>query len=182
MMWINGPLAAARLAPVSLQRVEVQAIKSVIVVVLLTIGFRLSGKREAGQLNVYDLAMLMALANAVQNAMTGGLGNLPIGLATSTTIVVCAWALSRLLVRRPSLEQRVVGSPTLLVHDGKPIPLALRRQRVSRAELDEACRQHGLEGPSDALLAVLEVDGSISVVPKHPEHPEHPDPPQNRSQ
>jgi uncharacterized membrane protein YcaP (DUF421 family) len=164
--------AAARIPPVTLQRVEVQSIKTLIVVVALIIGFRLFGKREATQLNVYDLAMLMALANAVQNAMTAGLGNLPIGLTASTTVVVGAWAVSRLLVRQPALEARVVGTPTVLVHKGKLIPQALRRQNVTRAELEEALRQHGLQTPSDAALAVLEVDGSISIVPKPTTRPD----------
>jgi len=154
----------ASIAPVTGHRVEVQAIKTLIVMVLLVIGFRFLGKREAAQLNLYDLAMLMALANAVQNAMTGGLGNLPIGLATSSTLLVAAWAFTRLVVRRPKLEERFVGTPVLLVHDGRVLPRQLRRNLVSPDELAEACRQHGVVGPEQCAAAVLEVDGSISIV------------------
>jgi uncharacterized membrane protein YcaP (DUF421 family) len=154
------------LAPVSAHRVEVQMAKSVIVLVVLVAGFRLFGKREAAQLNVYDLAMLMALANAVQNAMTGGLGNLPIGLATSATVIVAAWALSKAFRRDPGLEERFVGTPTLLVQDGHVLRRHLRRQRVTLDELAAACRAHGVEGPSQCRLAVLEVDGSISIIRK----------------
>jgi uncharacterized membrane protein YcaP (DUF421 family) len=152
------------LLPVTAHRVAVQAIKTLIVFVLLIVGFRVLGKREAAQLNVYDLAMLMALANAVQNAMTGGLGNFPIGLATSSTLVVAAFVLTRLIVRRPSVEARVIGAPVLLVNHGQVLPQRLRRNLVTPAELDEACRQHGVDGPSQCELAVLEVDGSISIV------------------
>jgi len=154
----------ASIAPVTAHRVEVQAIKTMIVMVLLAIGFRVLGKREAAQLNLYDLAMLMALANAVQNAMTGGLGNLPVGLATSSTLLVGAWAFTRLVVRRPKLEARFVGTPVLLVHDGRVLQRQLRRNLVSPDELAEACRQHGLVGPEQCAAAVLEVDGSISIV------------------
>ena len=65
---MTAPLLAVAhgLPPISAHRVLVQAIKTLIVFVLLVIGFRVLGKREAAQLNVYDLAMLMALANAVQ--------------------------------------------------------------------------------------------------------------------
>ena len=75
------------LAPVSATRVAEQAAKTAVVVVVLLVGFRLTGKRGLSQFNVYDLAMIIALSNAVQNAMTGGLGNLPIGLATSSTVL-----------------------------------------------------------------------------------------------
>jgi len=154
------------LAGVSAHRVEVQAIKTLIVMVLLVIGFRVLGKREAAQLNLYDLAMLMALANAVQNAMTGGLGNLSVGLATSSTLIVTTFVLTRLIVRRPGLERGLVGSPVLLVHDGRVLTQRLRRNLVSPGELDEACRQHGVEGAGGCSLAVLEVDGTISIVPR----------------
>jgi uncharacterized membrane protein YcaP (DUF421 family) len=139
-----------------------------IIMVVLVVGFRLFGKREAAQLNVYDLAMLMALANAVQNAMTEGLGNLPIGLATSTAVVIAAWVLSRLLLRRPGVEERFVGTPTVLVNNGRVVSAALRRQQVTREELGDALRQRGVDKPRDARLVVLEIDGSISVVPFGP--------------
>ncbi len=153
------------LAPVSAGRVGEQAVKTAILVLLLLVGFRVTGKRELAQFNVYDLAMVMALSNGVQNAMTGGLGNLPIGLATSSTVVITAWALSRVLARRPRLEQEVLGSPVLLVNDGHVLDDRLRRQHVSTDELAEACREHGVSSPRDCRLVVLEIDGSLSVVP-----------------
>jgi uncharacterized membrane protein YcaP (DUF421 family) len=82
---------------------------------------------------------------------------------------VSAWLLSLVLRRRPGLEKRLVGEPTLLVRDGTVLTNRLRRARVTSDELDEACRQHGITGPGDAALAVLEVDGSISVVPQGPD-------------
>jgi uncharacterized membrane protein YcaP (DUF421 family) len=153
-------------ASISPSDVAVQAIKSVIVVTFLLVGFRLLGKREMAQLSVYDLAMLFALSNAVQNAMTGGKGNLAVGLATSSAVVIAAWALTRVIARQPRLEARVIGSPTVLVHDGQVLAGRLRRQRVTDDELMAALRAYGLEDPRDVALAVLEVDGSISVVPR----------------
>ncbi len=146
--------------------IAVQATKSAIVVMALLVGFRLFGKRETGQLNVYDLAMLFALANAVQNAMTAGKGELSIGLAASTAVVATGWALSRLLFRRPSVERWVVGSPTIIVHDGHVLRDRMRRERVSDDELQAAVREFGLDDVGAVDLAVLEVDGSISIVPR----------------
>jgi uncharacterized membrane protein YcaP (DUF421 family) len=60
----------------------------------------------------------------------------------------------------------VIGSPTLLVHDGQVLRDRMRRQRISDADLDEALRAHGLETPDAAAMVVLEVDGTLSVVPK----------------
>jgi len=154
------------LAPITAGRVGEQAAKTAILVVVLLIGFRVSGKRELSQFTVYDLAMIIALSNAVQNAMTGGLGNFPIGLATSSTIVVTAWVISRVLSRQPRLEERILGTPTLLVNNGRVLGSRVRQTHVTPDELDEACREHGVESPEDCHLIVLEIDGSISVVPQ----------------
>jgi len=153
------------IASVTAGRVAQQCVKSLIVVIVLFVGFRVAGKRELSQLNVYDLAMLMALSNAVQNAMTAGLGNLAVGLATSTTVVVTVWAITRLLARSQTLERSVVGSPTLLVYDGKVLVDRLRGEQLTNDELTEACRERGVDSPADCKMVVLEVDGSISVVP-----------------
>ena len=94
-------------APISAARVGEQAAKTFILVIVLLVGFRIAGKREIAQFTVYDLAMVIALSNAVQNAMTGGLGNFEIGLVTSSTLVLTAWVISRFIVQR---------SPTTLSH------------------------------------------------------------------
>jgi uncharacterized membrane protein YcaP (DUF421 family) len=152
------------LAPVSAHIVVAQVLKTLIILSLLVIGFRFLGKRQAAQLNVYDLAMLLALSNAVQNAMTGGRGNLTVGLATSAAILGSAWAATRLFSRRPSVEARVIGAPTILVRHGRVLAPRLRRELVTKDELLQALRQHGIDAPRDVDLAVLEVDGSISVI------------------
>ncbi|HLI57755.1 MAG TPA: YetF domain-containing protein [Actinomycetota bacterium] len=154
------------LPPVSPGDLAVQAAKTVIVFAVIGTALRLLGKREASQLNVYDLAMLMALANAVQNAMTAGRGNLAIGLVTSATVVLTAWALSRLMVRSPAAERLITGSPSLLVYNGHLMADRLRRQRLTVEDLDAALRAYGLTDLSQVRTAVLEVDGSISMIPK----------------
>jgi len=98
--------------------------------------------------------------------MTAGRGNLAVGLVTSSGVVVSAWALTRLLARRPQLSARVIGSPTILVRNGQVLVGRLRTQRVTDHELAAATRAVGLQGTDDVALAVLEIDGSISVVPR----------------
>lgn len=153
------------LPPITAHSLEVQAAKTLVVFAVVATGLRLLGKRETSQLNVYDLAMLIALANAVQNAMTGGKGNLAVGLVTSSVLVLVAWGVTKLIVRRPGLERTIVGSPTILVHRGSVLPDRLRRQGVSLEELQAAARGYGISDLAGVHTCVLEVDGSISVIP-----------------
>jgi uncharacterized membrane protein YcaP (DUF421 family) len=155
----------SHLPPITAHALEVQAAKTLVVFAIVATGLRLLGKREASQLNLYDLAMLMALANAVQNAMTGGKGNLAVGLVTSSVVVLLAWGTTKFIVREPGLERAVVGSPTILVHRGTVLTDRLRRQRLSVDELRAAVRGYGISDLKSVQTCVLEVDGSISVIP-----------------
>jgi len=140
--------------------------KTAVVVLYLFIGFRLLGKRQVAQFNLYDLATIIAIANAVQNAMTRGKGDLSIAIVCSSTLIAVGWLITRVLVKAPKIEGLVFGTPTVILTDGKVLTDRMHRERISEDELETALRQHGLSDANQASLAVLEVDGSISVVPK----------------
>ena len=144
--------------------------RTAIVFFVLLIGFRIFGKRQIGQMNVYDLAMIMAIANAVQNAMTNGDGNVTAGMTCSGTLLVLGFVLSKIFVKMPKLQDRVVGTPTLLINRGVWIERNLRREKVTKEEVLAAMRQHGLESVDKVMLAMLEVDGTISIIPRTEPH------------
>ena len=146
------------------------AARTAVVLFVLIGGLRVLGKRQIGQMNVYDLAMIMALANAVQNAMTNGSGNLSVGLVSSGTLLVVGWLLTIVFVRLPKVEDRLVGTPTLLINNGNFLSDEMRRERVTADEIMLALREHGLTDVAQVLLATLEVDGTISIVPKSAHH------------
>ena len=146
------------------------AARTLIVLVCIMAGFRLLGKRQIGQMNIYDLALVMAIANAVQNAMTHGNGNLSVGIVSAGTLLLTGWVLTVVFVRLPRLEERLVGTPTLLVNDGHILEERMRRERVTHECLMTVLRQHSLTDVSQVMMAVLEVDGSISIVPKTSKH------------
>lgn len=146
------------------------AARTLIVLLCIMFGFRILGKRQIGQMNIYDLALVMAIANAVQNAMTHGNGNLSVGVISAGTLLVTGWALTVVFVRLPKLEERLIGTPTLLVNDGHIIEDRMRRERVTHECLMTVLRQHGITDIKQVLMGVLEVDGSISIIPKTAEH------------
>ena len=101
-------------------------LRTTVVYVVILIGLRLAGKREIGQMTVFDLVVLLLLSNAVQYAE---------------------------------------GSPTLLVLHGEVIADHLQREGLDQETLEAALREHGVAALSDVEMAVLEIDGSISIVP-----------------
>lgn len=145
--------------------VSIFAAKTAVVLILLFLAFRFLGKRQVGQLNIYDLAMIIALANAVQNAMTAGKGDLSVGITASATLLLVGAAMTKLFMRSKRAERLLIGMPTVILNRGKVLKHRMRRERVTQEELLAAIRQHGLQSPSQVKMAVIEVDGSISVIP-----------------
>lgn len=142
------------------------AARSAIVLVWLIVGIRILGKRQLGQMNLYDLVLVIALANSVQNAMTKGKGDLAVGVVSAGVLLLGGRLLTAILMQSPGWEPVLLGTPTVVIHDGELLRDHLARERVTEDQVLTALRQHGLTHPAEVKLAVLEVDGSLSVVPR----------------
>ena len=141
-------------------------IRTAIVYAAVLIGMRMAGKRQVGQMTPFDLVLLLLIANAVQNAMTGPDTSLVGGLAAAATLLIVNTIVSRLALRSESVRDVVEGHPTLLIHSGKILKNHLEREKVSEQDLMQALREHGIATVDEVFNAVLEVDGSISVIKK----------------
>jgi len=140
-------------------------VRTVLVYLAVLVGLRLSGKREIGQLTVFDLVVLLLLANAVQNAMVGPDTSVTGGLLAAGVLLILNFIIARTGLRWPKIRRLLEGSPTLLILHGNIIPEHLRREGLDRETLESALREHGMMDVSQVEMAVLEIDGSISVVP-----------------
>lgn len=139
--------------------------KTALIYVALIAGLRLLGKRELGQMNVYDLVLIIILANAVQNAMVGDDTTLAGGIVAAFTLLVLNRLFTLSLTRSPRMERFMVGGPLVLASEGKLIADCMRKEGVTRDQLMAALREHGLDRLDQARMCVLEVDGTISVIP-----------------
>jgi uncharacterized membrane protein YcaP (DUF421 family) len=139
--------------------------RAAIVYVAVLVGLRLGGKREIGQMTVFDLVVILLIANAVQNAMTGSDVSVTGGLVAAGVLLTLNYALGVVRERVPFLRRAVEGDPTLLVSNGKFIEGNLRREGIDADLVMMAIREHGVGNLKEVEMAVLETDGSISVVP-----------------
>ena len=141
-------------------------LRGVIIYVFLIALLRLTGKRQVGQLAPFDLVLLLVLSNAVQNAMNGGDNSVIGGMISAVTLVGVNWIVGVLTYRSKKLEALVEGRPDVLIHDGKLFQKTLERAQLTRHELMSALRESGCANVEDVRAALLENDGSISVIPK----------------
>ncbi len=141
------------------------AVRTLIIYVVILVGLRLSGKREVGQMTVFDLVVLLLISNAVQNAMVGTDTSLLGGIVAAIALLLVNAVLARLSLSWPRLRHAVEGTPTLLVLHGDVIAAHMRKEGIDEETLQAALREHGVDKIADVEMAVLEIDGSISVVP-----------------
>lgn len=142
------------------------ALRTAVIYAAVLMGMRLAGKRQVGQMTPFDLVLLLLIANAVQNAMTGSDTSLVGGLAAAATLLILNAVVSRVALRSRNARKLVEGEPTLLVHAGRILRGNLEREKVSEEELLQAMREHGVASLEEVQSAVLEIDGSISVIRK----------------
>jgi uncharacterized membrane protein YcaP (DUF421 family) len=141
-------------------------LRTLVVYLFILVGFRLSGKREVGQLAPFDFALILLISNSVQNAMVGPDTSLVGGLVAAGVLLVANLALGRLASRSRKVERLLRGQARILVNRSHVYQEALRSESISHEELLQALRENGCATLADCRLAVLEVDGSISVIPE----------------
>ncbi len=140
------------------------ALKTTVIYFFLVIGLRILGKRELGQMNIYDLVLIIVLANAVQNAMVGDDTTVIGGITAATTLLVLNRIFSVAMLRSKHLEHLMVGEPVLIVSNGKLNASRMHQEGITKDQVMAALREHGLDRLEQARLCILEVDGTISVV------------------
>ena len=139
-------------------------IRTVVVYAFFVIALRMTGKRELGQFTIFDLALLLLAANALQPAMTGPDATLGGGIVILVTIFVLNAGVAYLRRHSPLAPRILEAQPTILARSGAWDEAAIDHEQLDPVDLAAALREHGFEDVAETRLVVLEEDGSISVV------------------
>ena len=137
---------------------------SAAVYIFIVAAVRLFGKKEFSQLSITDLVFVLLISNAVQNAMVGPDTSLLGGLCAAGTLFLVNSTLKYIEYKFPQLSRTVQGSPVMLIYEGEMQVENMQRMKVSVDEIEEAAREHGVAGVEEVSLAVLEMDGNISIL------------------
>ena len=139
-------------------------VRSVIVYLFIIIAIRLFGKKEIAQLSVVDLVFILLISNSVQNAMVGPDSSLIGGLIAAGSLFIVNMILKYINYRSKKLNKLLEGEPVILIYNGTINEVNLKKERITMDEIEAAVREHGVKSISEVNLAMLEVDGNISIV------------------
>jgi uncharacterized membrane protein YcaP (DUF421 family) len=139
-------------------------LRAVAIYVMVMVLVRMSGKRAVGQFTPFDLVLLILIGNAVQNGLNGGDNSITGALLLAGTLIALNYAVAYFTSRFRKVEHVVEGVPKVLARDGVVFHDVLRSELVSLDDFHEALRMNNIADPENVALALLETNGSISVV------------------
>ena len=139
-------------------------LRSVCVYFFMVIALRIFGKKELSQLNASDIVLILLISNAVQNAMVGSDISLEGGIIAAFSLFTINYIFRKVMLKSEFIKNLIQEKPEILIHDGKIDFKILSKLDITSDELDEVIREHGVENYKHVKLAMLEINGSISVI------------------
>lgn len=141
-------------------------LRAVAIYLMVMVLVRISGKRAVGQFTPFDLVLLILIGNAVQNGLNGGDNSLTGALILAACLIALNYAVAYLTSRSRRIEHVIEGVPKVLARNGVVYEEVLRAELVSLDDFHQAMRMNNVADPDNIALALLETNGSISVVPR----------------
>lgn len=140
--------------------------RSIVLYILVLIVMRLMGKREIGQLQPFELAIAIMIADLASIPMTE-IG-IPIyyGIVPILGLLMMHMFISFLNMKSIKAREILCGRPSILIYRGKIIEKELKKQRFTINELEERLRGNDVFNIGDVEYAILETSGQVTVIQK----------------
>lgn len=127
---------------------------------------RIAGRRQLSELEPFDVILLVVLGDLVQQGITQSDESVTGPLIVISTITLLSVTVGWLSFRFGRVRLITEGEPIILIHDGQLVDANLRRERLTRNDLEEEARRQQLPSLDQIRWAILEDGGSISIIPK----------------
>ena len=144
------------------------ALHTAVLYLFLVLALSLLGHRQLSDLGLTELVILMLLGSSVETTMVAGNTSLSAGIVSAATLLLSNRALSLLIRRWDWLQGVLIGRPVPLVYNGRFLVSGIRETGLSEDDVRQGMRERGYDDLDQVRLAVLEIDGGISVVPRKP--------------
>jgi uncharacterized membrane protein YcaP (DUF421 family) len=142
-------------------------LRTIVIFLFILLLTRVMGRRELGQLEPFDLIILVVIGDLVQQGVTQDDYSVMGAILVVTTLGLMTVLTSYLNFRLPRLRPVLDGEPIVLVEDGRPIERNMRRERITPEELRAAARLQQISSIDDVRSAVLETNGEISFITRN---------------
>ena len=141
-------------------------VRSIILYVIVLVVMRLMGKREIGQLQPFELAIAIMIADLAYVPMSEV--GIPIinGIIPILSLLVMHLIISFINLKSIKMRQLICGKPSILIYRGKINEKVLIKERFTINELQERLRANNINNLADVEYAILETSGQVSIIQK----------------
>lgn len=150
--------------------------KCIVVYFVIIIALRLMGKREVGELSVFDIVIYLVMSELLAISITENHESIFKSLVPIFTLAALQIIISWILLKCKKTRDVFDGKSVILIHNGHINQKVMRRERYNIDDLMSQIRSHDLGSPDEVAFAVLENNGSLSILPKKCNKVRHPDP------
>lgn len=140
--------------------------RAIILYILVLVVMRLMGKREIGQMQPFELAISIMIADLAATPMTETGVPITNGIMPILGLLVMHLLISMINIKSTKAREIVCGKPTILIFRGKIDQKALKKERFTINELEERLRDNSIFNIGDVEYAILETSGQVTVIPK----------------
>ena len=140
--------------------------RAIVLYILVLIVMRLMGKREIGQLQPFELAIAIMIADLASIPMTDTGVPISNGIVPILGLLVMHLLISIINLKSMKAREIICGKPRILIYRGKIDENALKKERFTLNELQERLRDKNIVNIFDVEYAILETSGQISVIEK----------------
>lgn len=141
-------------------------IRAMILYIVVLIVMRLMGKREIGQLQPFELAIAIMIADLAAVPMSELGIPLTNGIIPILALLVIYMIISVLNMKSIKFRKVISGQPSLLIYRGRIDEKILRKERITINELQERLRVDNIFNLSEVEYAILETNGEVTVIQK----------------
>lgn len=150
-------------------------VRTLILYLLVIVAIRLMGKREIGQLQPFELVVILMISELAaipsENVSVPLLG----GIIPILVLLLASLSIAWVSLKSEKARAIICGTPSILIERGKILEEELRRNRYNLTDLLEELRLKNVPNISDVEFAVLETNGQVSVFPKSQKRPTIPE-------
>lgn len=141
-------------------------LKTLLFLTIILIIIRIMGKRELGELNVFDIIVSFMISEIFSNAIADPYGNIFLALLPILIIFIVQICISFIVLKSKKIRNIIESKPSLIIDNGIINYDEMKKQRYNISDLLQQIRQQGIDDINDICFAVLESNGNLSIIEK----------------
>ena len=141
-------------------------LRALVIYAALFVLFRLSGKKQLGEMSPFDLVLILIISEAVSASLSAEDSSVSAALISASTLIFLGYLMDRIAFYSKKAEKVLEGDPQFVISNGRIHQNILNKEKITQEELKETMRAHGFDRLDEIDYAVLETNGKISYVRK----------------